>query len=137
MKINGLVRYTIAFQGYIRSRICLLSRRVMRFVFALLAACALLLSVMNGAAANAAVSFEPTPVEMLTHQEGDGDEVPNCPLAAGGHHHHQTSGEHHGAVTIDAARLPDVSCGNEVSAISRDQYRPGLHPASEPHPPKA
>ena len=115
----------------------LLSGELMRFVFALLAACALLLSVLNGAAANAAVSFEASAVELLTHQEGDGDEVPDCPLATGSHHHHSSAGEHQVAATSDVAPLPTGSCSDGLIALARDALPPGLHPASEPHPPKA
>jgi hypothetical protein len=109
----------------------------MRFVFALLAACVLLLSFTNGAAANAANSPEPTGVEMLTHHEGDGDEAPDCPMATGSHHHHSTIGEHQMALPDAALPMPNVAGLNSILAQGRDFLPPGLNPASEPHPPKA
>ncbi len=115
----------------------LLSAGAMRFVFALLAACVLLLSVINGAAANAAAFSEPSPSEMLLHYEADGDEVPDCPFAGGAHHHHSAFGEHQIAVPDPAPVMAAVSTGRLVVTISRDFLPPGLNPASEPHPPKA
>lgn len=109
----------------------------MRFVFALLAACVLLLSFINGAAASAATSTEPTGVEMLMHHEGDGDEVPDCPMSSGSHHHHSMSGEHQLALPHDALAMPDVANVDTTLALGRDVLPPGLTPASEPHPPKA
>lgn len=115
----------------------LLSAGAMRFVFALLAACVLLLSVINGAAANAAAFPEPSPSEMLVHYEADGDEVPDCPFASGAHHHHSAFGEHQIAVPDAAPVMCPVSTGRASVAISREFLPPGHEPGSELDPPRA
>ncbi|WP_395622344.1 hypothetical protein [Sphingomonas daechungensis] len=110
----------------------------MRFVFAILAMCLLLISVTNGTAAGAAFSPEPSPTELaVEHQKGDGDEVPDCPVNGGTHHHHTSCGGHQLGAPDGAIPLPPAADVGPLTAMSTDRLRPGLHPASEPHPPKA
>lgn len=116
----------------------MLSAQAMRFVFAILAMCLLLLSVTNGTAANAAFSPEPSPAELaLEHQKGDGDEVPDCPINGGSHHHHASCGGHQLGTQDTAIPLLSPLEIRPLIAASTDRLPPGLNPASEPHPPKA
>lgn len=109
----------------------------MRFVFALLATCFLLLSLSSGAAANVALESEPTGVEMLLHHEGDRDEVPDCPLSSGAHHHHSMVGEHQLAVPDANPGFSVAESADQSPMRTRDILPPGMSPAFEPHPPKA
>ena len=110
---------------------------MMRFVFAILAACFLIFSLTSGTSASAALSAEPATTEMAFHHEGDGDEVPDCPFSSGQHHHHSQFGEHQPALPCTTESVPPPADLSNKVALTRDLLPPGLNPAFEPHPPKA
>ena len=111
---------------------------LMRFVLALFAACCLLLTVSTGAAAGSSVSFEPSPTEVaVEHHEGDGDQVPDCPVNSGTHHHHSSCSAHQLAATDALAMLTSAWSNERMLAMTQELLPPGLRPSFEPHPPKA
>ena len=110
----------------------------MRFLLAILAGFVLLLSVTGGAAASSSATLEPSPNEVaLGHHEGDGDQVPDCPMNSGAHHHHSSCNAHQMGVADDSAVLADAWSDDEMLAMTQVLLPAGLHPAFEPHPPKA
>jgi hypothetical protein len=109
----------------------------MRAVFAVLAACLILLSLTSGAAANAAAPCEPPASEMLMHFDGDADEVPNCPVNGAAHHHHASCSADHFAAAPNTGRIAPVTLLRERVAMSRDFLPPGHEPGSELDPPRA
>ena len=111
---------------------------VMRFLFAILAGFVLLLSVTSGAAASTSVDFEPSPTQVaLEHHEGDGDQVPDCPVNNGTHHHHSSCNAHQMGAADDLAVLADSWSDDPMLAMTQVLLLAGLNPAFEPHPPKA
>ncbi len=111
---------------------------LMRFVLALFAACCLLLTVSTGAAASPSVAFEPSPTEVaLEHHEGDGDQVPDCPVNSGTHHHHSSCSAHQLAATNDLAALMCEWSDDPMLAMAQVILPLGVRPSFEPHPPKA
>lgn len=109
----------------------------MRALFALLGATLILLSLMSGTGATAAVPCEPPASETLLHFEGDADEVPSCPGNGTTHHHHSGCSAHQLAATQEAVSISPAARVCAQIAISRDFLPPGHEPASELDPPRA
>lgn len=115
----------------------LLSPWPMRAWFALLGACLILLSLMSGTGAGAAVPCEPPASETLLHFDGDADEVPSCPSNGTMHHHHASCSAHQLAASQEAIGISPVARVCAQIAMSRDFLPPGHEPGSELDPPRA
>ena len=89
----------------------------MRFLFAILSALALVLSLSHGDAAYAAAApCTEQDVQLMNHAEGAAEEPAGCPLSGTPHHHHASCSAHVGVAPADAGVGLASNAGSDLAA---------------------